>query len=369
MAEGGVVIIGAGAVGCATAYYLAHEGVRSVVVEKDAIADHASGFAFGGLTSFAAAAEGGVEYALAREAFRLHRDLAVELREQTGIDSEFSDLPYYALATEPEEKRAYTANFEWLRSQGYAAEWIEADELRRREPRLAEQVIGASVIDGAGLLEAYRYTLSLAQAAEKLGAEIRHGEVVRLQRSGDRVTAVETRGSTIPCDRLVVAAGPWSGQASDWLGCRVPIYPLKGQIVRLRLQGQPLNGRFTYRGQYFASKSDGMIWCGTTEEKVGFDERITDQARDEILLSLAGVFPPIMDAEIVKQTACLRPYSDDGLPIIGPLPGLANAWIATGGGRRGILFSAVMGRAIADLLTGKQPAVDLTPFGLQRFGS
>lgn len=364
-----VVIIGAGAVGCATAYFLTKQGIRPVVVERDAIADHASGFAFGGLTPFTAPGRPGPDDPLHKEATRMHAELAEELPAATGIDTAFRWLTHYTLARSEPEATGLRGAVPRLCDEGFPAEWLDGAALRRLEPRFSEQVLGTLRVEGAAMVESYRYTLALAQAAEKGGAEIRHGDVVGLRVEGGRVAGVETRSATIPCRQVVLAAGPWSGPASAWLGVRIPVRPLKGQIVRLRLAGGGLEGRFSWKGSYFATKPDGMTWTGTTEEDIGFDERITDEARDAILHPLAELFPPLLDAEVVQQTACLRPLSADGLPIIGPAPGIEGLWVMTGGGRRGIVLSAVMGRIAAELVATGRTATDIRPFGLERFGA
>ena len=364
-----VVIIGAGAAGCATAYYLTKRGLRPVVVERDAIADHASGFAFGGLTPFTAPGRPGPDDTLHKASMPLHLELAEVLPAETGIDTEFRMLAHFSLAGDEAEREQLSGVVPRLRSEGLAAEWVEGDELRRLEPRFAEEVAGALHVEGTAMVESYRFTLALAQAAEKGGAEIRHGEVTGLRVEGGRVTAVETRTATIPCGQVVLATGPWSGPASEWLGLRIPIRPLKGQIVRLRLPGDPIVGRFAWKGSYFATKPGGMTWAGTTEEDIGFDERITDEARDEILLPLARLFPALLDAEIVQQTACLRPLSADGLPIIGPAPGVEGLWVMTGGGRRGIMLSPLMGKIASELLVDGRTETDISAFGLERYGT
>ena len=363
-----VVIIGAGVVGCAVARFLTRRGVKPTIVEKDAIADHASGFAFGGLTTFHAAGPPSPEYPLYRASMAIIPSLADELKTETGIDPDFRFLPFFALTGDEAERARLTANISWLCAEGYPARWLDGEELRRLEPRFAPEVLGALRVEGAALIESYRYTLALAQSAEQAGAEIRHGEVAGLRVEGGRVRAVETRTGVIPCDQVVLAAGPWSGQASQWLGVSIPVRPLKGQIVRLRLPGTPLEGRFSWGSQYFAAKSDGTIWAGTTEEDVGFDERTTTEARDEILFPLAELLPALLEAEVVQQTACLRPLAADGLPIIGGVPGVEGLWVLTGGARRGIVLSAVMGEIGADLITRGHTAHDIAPFSLARFG-
>src|SRR5207249_12285084 len=141
----------------------------------------------------------GLDFPLLKEAMRLHVELAEALKQETGIDTDFHFLPYFALADDGREQEQLTAHVPWLRSEGYPAEWLDAEALRRLEPRFAPELAGALRIEGAGLVESYRYTLALAQAAEQGGAEIRHGEVVGLRVEQGRVAAVETRTATISC--------------------------------------------------------------------------------------------------------------------------------------------------------------------------
>src|SRR6476646_4944573 len=193
MPSDNVVIIGAGAAGCATAYFLTKHGLKPIVLEKDSIGSHASGFAFGGLTPFGAAGKPGADLPLLKEAMRLHIELADELKREIGIDTSFQFLPYFSLAADEQERDELRASIPWLQSEGYPADWLDGDALRRLEPRFAPDLIGVLRIEGAALVESYRYTLGLGQAAEKGGAEIRPGEVVGLRVESGRVTGVQTR--------------------------------------------------------------------------------------------------------------------------------------------------------------------------------
>lgn len=112
----------------------------------------------------------------------------------------------------------------------------------------------------------------------------------------------------------------------------------------------PLKNSLHYGGSYAASKPDGLVWAGTTEERVGYDEETTPQARDKIMADLLKMAPSLAEAELVQQTACLRPLSVDGLPIVGKVPGWQNLYLGTGAGRKGILWSTGMAQGLADLV-------------------
>ena len=105
-----------------------------------------------------------------------------------------------------------------------------------------------------------------------------------------------------------------------------------------------------YRGNYVDSKPDGLVWTGSTEEEAGFDDNPSSAARDTIWQNAAHMAPDLADAELVKQTACLRPVTPDGIPIVDRLPGWDNLYVATGAGRKGILWSTGMCDIIANMV-------------------
>jgi glycine/D-amino acid oxidase-like deaminating enzyme len=126
---------------------------------------------------------------------------------------------------------------------------------------------------------------------------------------------------------------------------------------------------FSQGGNYAITKEAGIVFLGTTEERVGFDLTVTDEARDAILDWGLAHSSALHDAELVEQTACLRPLTRDERPMIGAVRTLDGAYVATGHGRQGILMAPATGRAIADLiLEGATGCFDLAPFDPMRFG-
>ncbi len=99
----------------------------------------------------------------------------------------------------------------------------------------------------------------------------------------------------------------------------------------------------------------------------GLDEESTPAARDEIGAALLKILPAMADARVAQQTACLRPVASDGLLVLGGVPGLDQVYVATGGGRKGILYGRAMGHAMADLVIGRRTRVALDAFAPGRF--
>jgi len=368
MASGDVVIVGSGIVGMVTAYYLAKAGVPSVVVERDAIGSHASGFAYGGLSPVTGFGIPGPLAEIAQDGMRLHRELAESVVEETGIVIDFRVHPSLALAFTEADAQRLQAALPWQQRQpGCSARWLDASEVRRVEPRISDETLGAVSIEGTADVEPYRLVLALTRAAERLGVTVRHGRVTGLRREGGQVTGVILERDEVACSTVVLALGPWSGETSAWIDVPIEVRPLKGQILRLQAPGPPVACSVGWGHNYATTKTDGLLWAGTTEEEVGFDEESTTEARDEIGAALVRMLPAMADAQVVHQTACLRPLASDGLLLLGRVPGLEHVYMATGAGRKGILFGPAMGRAIADLVLTGGTKIALDAFAPGRF--
>src|SRR6266478_63379 len=226
-----VVIVGGGLAGMTTAYYLAKSGVPSVVVERDAIGSHASGFAYGGLSPLSGFGIPGLLAEMAQEGMRLHRELSKSLLEETGIDVDFRVRSSLALAFTEADVRRLRAALLWQQEQpGYTVRWLDVAEARRVEPRISDETLGATLIEGGGAVEPYRLVLALTRAAERLGVRVRHGRAIGLRRDGGRVTGVVLERELLSCAAAVLALGPWSAEASDWIGVPIEVRRLGPQL-------------------------------------------------------------------------------------------------------------------------------------------
>lgn len=362
--------MGGGIVGISTAYYLGLSGVKSLVVEKDSVGSHASGFAYGSLAALGGSPVRGPTFELSKEGMWLHQELARTLPEETGVNFDYRTRPSLSLVFTHEEAEAAKRALQWMRKQrGYSARWVETEEARSIEPRIAPDVLGGIYVEGEADLEPHRLVVALTQAAERLGATVRHGQVTGLRREGARVTEVVLEDGPIACRHVVLAMGPWAGEASEWLEVPIRVRPLKGQILRLRAPGPPIRCTLGLGGNYATTKPDGLVWSGTTEEEAGFNELTTKAARDDIFAKLVRMLPSFSGAQVDLQTACLRPISEDGLLVLGQAPGWEGVYVATGAGRKGILLGPAMGKLAADLVTKGAPSVPIDVFDPGRFAA
>ena len=364
-----VVIVGGGASGCAVSYYLAKAGVKSTTIERDALAANASGYSAGGLNPLEGAGIPGPLGPLAIESYRMHAEIRPELAELSGVDFGYKIISSVRVAFDDSELADLQTTHDIFESadDDFSAEWLDASQLRELEPRISGDAIGALDTHGNAMLSSYRYTLALAKTAETMGARVVSGCVTGVRTSGGRVTAVLTDSGEISCDAVVFATGPWSGQVEEWLGVPVPIEPFKGEILRMKLGGPPLDRDFHSVDVDLNHREDGQTWVGASDERKSFDRNPSAQARAISLSRAPSLMPDIRDAELVLHTACLRPRSPDWMPIVGNVPGWDNAYLSTGAGKKGILLSPGMGKAVADLMTSGATDVPIEGFQADRF--
>ena len=363
-----VVIVGGGAAGCAVAYYLSRSGVKATIIEGEGVASQASGYAAGLLNPLQGHGIPDPLGGFAWESFRMHGNLREDLQEETGLDFQGRTISSIRVAFEEADLGDMEDTLDlFSAAEGFEARWLDAREIHDLDPRITPKAVGGLYSRGSAGVDSYQYTKALAEAAKKGGAKIRQGKVCGLEHSHGRVTAVQLEDGMMSCDQVVLAMGPWSRQAEPWLGVYIPVDPLKGEILRFSLSGPALAYDLSGGGGSLYAKPDGQVWCGATEEWKGFDRQASESSRRSILEKAAILIPDLNQAPLVMHTACLRPVTPDWLPILGQAPGYENVYLATGAGKKGILLSPGMGKAIADLITKGDTPLPIGPMAPQRY--
>ena len=366
-----VIIVGGGVAGCATAYYLSQAGAKVTIIEREGISSQASGFSAGGLNPLEGSCIPGPLSALAMTSFKLHKELWGALRNESEIDIQSRIVSLTRVALAEDEVPALQESmslFEDAREEGFSGEWLHRSEVLKLEPRLSPKLIGGVRLFGNATLNSLHFTWALADAAQKNGTTVLTGNVRGVRLGSGRVQAVLLEDGEIPCDQLVLAAGPWSREAETWLDLSLPVDPLKGEILRLELHGPPLAGDYNGAGASIYPRADGLVWCGTTEVNEGFNREPTESAKQTIWGAAQELIPELAFATLVRHTACLRPITSDYMPIVGRASGWDNVFLVTGAGKKGILLSPGMGKATADLITSGVTDVPLEHCGPERFG-
>ena len=352
-----IVICGGGAIGTATAYFLAKRGAQPIVVERNAVGGAASGKS-GGFLAYDWCRGQAVDR-LARRSFQLHAELADDLGNPWG----YRRLDAFA---------------------GYATAGIAGDGAAART-WLSPNVTLTGQIgspDTTALVEPHAFTTGLMRAAEANGAALKTGTVAGLVRAANgAVQGVELdTGETIEGDAVVIAMGPWSILASNWLPLP-PVYGLKGHSLIFRtgdaipaealfLEYEEESGE-VLTPEVFA-RADGTVWaCAVSSTSpLPTDPRqvvADDGAPDRLERLCRCLAPALQAAPIVSRQACFRPVTQDGVPLMGAVPGVAGAYVATGHSVWGMLNAPATGEAMAELiLDGGTRHVDLARFSPRR---
>ena len=353
-----VIIVGGGIVGCLTAFLLARQGLKVTLLEADSVGSHASGFAFGEMGALEGTGIPDPLLDFSVWSLQRHHRLSQEFIEASGVDNQFQFTNRLSLAFDEESAEALKKKLAWQQKvDAFTVSWLEPEEVVKVEPMASPLSLGGVYVQNAASVEPYRHTLAAAQSAEKYGGKVLQRRVTGLLSQNQRCTGVSFDAGRLEAGMVVLAMGPWAGQASQWCGLDIPVSPLKGQLLRLENEAGPIKTSLYWNGNYVVTKPDGLTWAGTTEEEVGFDEDTTPQARDSIMADLLKMAPALTDARLVQHTACLRPLSVDGMPIVGKVPGWENLYIGTGAGRKGILWSTGMSFGLADLILKGQTDV------------
>lgn len=361
-----VVVIGAGVIGSAVAYELARRGAAVTVVDPRPIGGGATQASAGMLVPYHEAPERGPFLELAERSLALYDEFIDRLAEDSGGRVEYARTGTLEVALDDTAADELKARGAALGGAGIACGWVDARQARTLEPRLAADVTAGLMIGAHGFVAQEAMTDALARAAVRNGAACLRRGVRRVSRA-DRALAVDTDEGTIDADRVVVAAGSWSGQLRIDGDGALPIRPVRGQLLRLDWPHPPL-ARIVWGPRcYLVPRSDRTLLVGATVEEVGFDERATVAGVRDLMDAACELIPDAWRAGFGAVRVGLRPATPDGLPIIGRSSSNPAVVYATGHYRNGVLLAPVTARLVADLvLDGRQDPI-LEAFSPARF--
>lgn len=350
-----VVIIGGGVIGACTAYFLSRRAIEVIVMEQAEVAAAASGKA-GGFLALDWCVDSPLD-ALARRSFGLHAALPHEIEGDWGYRRMTAYSGFVVPARDP--RRYLPAKLDWL-SDGVVI-----------ESRLGTTETTAIVHPRA-------FTAAMISAAVENGAELRHGRVSGVVRTADgsSVRGVEVDGGVLEADTVVVAMGPWSVMAAEWMalpavyGRRSPslIYDTGTDIPAdaLFLEYQQETGGAVTVEVFPRANGHTLITAFSDEPPLPTDPAVVTSDQNEVdRLQMIGarLSPALRPERVIARQACFRPITQDGLPLIGKVPQVEGAYVATGHSVWGILNAPATGEALAELIAdGGARSTDLRPF-------
>ena len=350
-----VLICGGGVIGACTAYFLARRGVDVTVVERTEVACAASGKA-GGFLALDWCAGSPLD-ALARRSFALHAELTRELED----------------------------DWAYQRTTTYGGVVLHDRHARRHAPAALDWLADGIAIshrigtpDTTAIVNPRKFTMAMMRAAQRHGAQVRPGQVTGLVRGSSEsvVKGIEIAGAVIEADATVIAMGPWSMLAAQWLSLPAVFGQQSPSIIYDTGSDVPADALFLeYRDasgdelnvEVFPRADGSTHVCAfSTDAPLPSDPARVAPRPDAIerLRAICERLSPAFTPErIVAKQACFRPITRDFVPLIGRAPDTEGAYIATGHNVWGILNAPATGEAMAELIVdGEARTVDLTPF-------
>ena len=370
-----VVVVGAGIVGAATAFYLTRTGVRVTVVDAQTPAAGASGASDGAVS--VATKRPGPMMRLARQARSLYGAL-----ERDGVLSGlFHPRSTYLFARSAEEVALLESHGADLAAAGERVIPLSRSDLLKRVPGFGAAILAGLEVPGDGHAIGYQVVNRLlAQAG--IGVS-RHCPVRRLTVVQGRVVGVETDDRQIAADTVVVAAGLGSSQL---MALDDVLIPRKGQLIvtdravadGAALPGPLMSARYLVAKRAIAPGRSGVslvidplrtgqFLIGSSREEDRADRQTDASTVAAILRDALDVYPALARRRVIRTFAGVRTATRDGLPIIGRHPQLGGLVIATGFEGDGICLGPLMGAATARLACDREPEIDIGLLSPQRF--
>ncbi|MCO6059494.1 glycine oxidase ThiO [Pseudomonas sp. MOB-449] len=354
-----VLLVGGGAIGLLSAYLMAKDGLDVCLLDKG-LCGRESSWAGGGIVSplypwrYSSAVT-----ALAHWSQDFYPQFGQRLFAETGIDPEVHETGLYWLDLDDEAEA-----LAWAAREGRPLAPVTIDRVHAAVPPLGPGFQHAIHMAGVANVRNPRLTRALREALLRMpNVTLREScEVQGFIRDGARVVGVNTVEGEVLADRVVLAAGAWSGDLLASLGLALPVEPVKGQMILFKCAADFLPAMVLAKGRYAIPRRDGHILVGSTLEHAGFDKTPTGDALESLKASAFELLPQLAEAELVGHWAGLRPGSPEGIPFIGPVPGVDGLWLNCGHYRNGLVLAPASCRLLADLMLGRAPIIDPAPY-------
>lgn len=410
------VVIGAGAIGVAAAYYLQSSGWRVTLVDRGDVG-HGCSYANACLIvpshSHPIPGPGVIRQAL-RWMVRRDSPLYVRPRIDRSLlrwlwqfgrfcSAEAAERGFHALVTlsraslELFEDLAHTTGSSFfyerkgllnvylseagigvarqeqarLQHAGFRVRLITGPEARAMEPALSDQILGALFVEGEAHGNCFEYVHALAAELEKRGATLlKHRPVTRILTEAGRVDRVIVGSpyEELPGDLVVLAAGAWTPELARPLGIPLPLQPAKGYSCTIDSSlGAPRIPIFVHERRIAITPLGPRLRFGGTLELAGLDLRLNETRYRAVIRSARQTLAHPIQLKNEAPWCGLRALTPDGLPIIDRVPGIEGLIVAAGHGTLGYTQSPATGKLVADLANGQPPSLPLAPFRLTRF--
>jgi glycine oxidase len=364
-----ILVVGAGIVGGSVAYELARRGASVEIVDERAVGMGATQASAGVLAPYIEAREGSALLDLTVRSLSMYDAFLARVAADSGVAVPYRRTGTLDVATDDVELLALRTTADVLARRGVPALLLDAAATRSEEPLVGDGVAGGLLIEEHGFVAAPALARALVAAARAHGAQlVDQSRVRRIFPRGDEAV-VETDRGTLSSGAVVLAAGSWSNTIQiEGVVHRVPVRPVRGQLMYLGWNGTPLRRVTWSRVCYMVPWDDGTVLVGATSEEAGFDERLTVSGVHDLLQAASEIVPHTWGATFRGGRVGLRPATTDNLPVIGASKAMPALMYATGHYRNGILLAPLTAHLVADALLDGRVDPLLASVSPARFG-
>lgn len=347
-----MIVLGAGVIGSAIAFELSSTGHRVRVIDARAPGRGATQASAGVLSPYIEGHDSEALSALGRRSLDLYDDFIARIGQASGRSLVYERTGSMEVALQTDDAERLKASAVRLRGSGVDVQWLDAPAIAAAEPALSSSAIGAIFTPIHGFVGAMDLTNALVAGATRQGAIFEHGtRALAIEPSGGMLR-VDTDAGRWEAERVVLAAGSWSGQIATTGADAVPVRPIRGQLLVLRQREATLRHVIWGRDCYIVPWPDGTVLVGATVEDVGFDEGATVQGVGGLMRAAEALVPALREAAFVGVRVGLRPAGPDELPLVGAssrVPGLIHA---SGHFRNGVLLAPITAALVREIVGG-----------------
>ena len=383
-----VVIIGGGVIGTSIAYYLSKKGIKPILIEKDDLASGSSGAC--DIDIILQSKNPGIHLQLAMESAKMYETLADEL----DFDIEYETCGGMVLIEDEEQLKVMKDFVKRQKAIGLQVQLLGLKEASEIQPGLSPNLVGSTYSPQDAHVNPMRLCQAFAKAAKRLGAEIYlNTGVLDIRVEKSKVKSVITNRGEIQTKVVINAAGVYAPMIGEMVGLSLPIKPRRGQIIVTEpvpklvmadvLCAKYIVAKYNPKnlersdnpetrlgvGLSLSQTHDGQILIGATREFVGYNKSTTHEALRAILRNATRLVPALKLIHAIRSFAGLRPYTPDGLPLLGQVEGIQGFIMAAGHEGDGIALSPVTGKIISELIVDGKTFMDVTCLSPARFGS
>lgn len=355
------VVVGGGLIGMLTARQLKLEGQSVLLLDQGALGSESSWAGGGILSPLYPWRYPDAISQLAAYSHNRYAQLAVTLQQESGIDPQWTQSGLLILDSEEKAEalawaKQYNSDCRVIDQPGKVAElqaglgvktpeaiWMPGIA-QLRNPRLMRAMKGS--------LEFHRIEYSEHEAVEKIDSE--HG----------RITAVRTARRRISTHTVIVTAGAWSAALLKQVSVKVPIEPVRGQMLVYKGKPGLIKPILLYQGHYLIPRRDGHVLVGSTLEHVGYNKMVTCEARQALNDYALTLLPALSSFEIEKHWSGLRPGNPGGIPYVGAHPQVEGLYFNCGHFRYGVILGLATVHLMVSLMLGQRPFINPEPYAL-----